>query len=241
MIELKDVNYRIGNTEILRDINLVIEKGEMAAIIGPNGAGKSTLLRIILGMVAGFTGEVLIEGQPQREWLRDNACGYLPQHEQFDRNFPATVEEIVLMGASRRRGLFRTFTREDRREVLALLERVGLAGFGDKLIGDLSGGERQRAFLARALLSGTGYLFLDEPEAGVDRSGVSLFYNILNELHDEGKTILTVSHDIANTVNTCSMLICLNRTLHCHTRPELVTADIIHRTYGEVMRIIERK
>jgi len=241
MIALRNVNYQIKSTEILKDITLTIGKGEMAAIIGPNGAGKSTLLRIILGMIKGFTGEIRIENIPQREWLRRNSFGYLPQHEVFDRNFPASAQEIVLMGAARSRGVFRCFTKKDAMHACEQLERVGMLHACHKQIGDLSGGELQRVFLARALLSGTEYLFLDEPEASIDKSGISLFFNILNDLHKEGKTILTVSHDVANTMKTCTMLICLNKTLHCHTQPELVTADIIKRTYGEVMRIIERK
>ena len=241
MIELQQVNYRINNTEILKDINLTINRGEMAAIVGPNGAGKSTLIRVILGMVTGFTGTVRIEGVPQKQWLKENYFGYLPQHEHFDRSFPASARELVLMGIAGQRGLFRGFSSEDRKTADRYLERVGLTGFSGKQIGSLSGGELQRVYLARALISGTEYLFLDEPEAGVDKSGVSLFYEILQNLRGEGKTILIVSHDLAVTVKSCTMLICINKTLHCHSKPELVGADIIRRTYGDVMQIIERK
>ena len=241
MIELRQVNYLINGTEILKDIHLTIQKGEMAAIIGPNGAGKSTLIRIILGMIRGFTGEILIEGKPQKEWLRYNYLGYLPQHEHFDRSFPASARELVLMGIAGSKGLFRGFTKSDKDLADHFLEKVGLPGFAKKQIGNLSGGELQRVYLARALISGTDYLFLDEPEAGVDKNGVSLFYKILNELRKEGKTILIVSHDLTVTAKSCTMIICLNKTLHCHSRPELVNADIIRRTYGDVMQIIERK
>jgi len=241
MIEVRSVNYKINGSQILQDINLKIHRREMAAIIGPNGAGKSTLIRIILGIVHGFSGEVLIEHIPQKEWLRSNYFGYLPQHEHFDHHFPASARELVLMGIAGSKGFFHSFSRENREQADYFLEKVGLSGFAAKQIGDFSGGELQRLYLARALISGTEYLFLDEPEAGVDKRGVSLFYEILHELKDEGKTILIVSHDLAVTVKSCTMLICLNRTVHCHTQPELMSADIIRRTYGDVMQIIERQ
>lgn len=241
MIQIEDLTYTVNGQTVLQNINLEIPSGEFASIIGPNGAGKSTLVRIILGQIRGYQGRVRIQGEDNVLWLRHNVIGYLPQYEQFDRTFPATVLEIVLMGLVGTRGLLRGFRPADHAAAERALQQVGLAGFGSNMIGELSGGELQRVFLARALVSGSDYLFLDEPETSVDRNGVSLFYSLLEELHQAGKTILTVSHDVSRTMRTCTMLICLNRSLHCHEKPELVDAEMIKRTYGEVMRIIERK
>lgn len=241
MIEVRDVSYKIENTDILIDINLTIEKGEFAAIIGPNGAGKSTLLKIILGTIHGYKGEVLIEGIPNTIWLKNHTIAYLPQQEIFDRDFPATAEDIVLMGLAGKRGLIRRFTAEDRKKAAESLEFANAYHLENHLIGSLSGGEMQRVFIARALVCDSDYIFLDEPEAGVDVEKSASFYNLLTKLHDLGKTILLISHDINMMTKYSSFLICLNKTLHCHTSPELVSSETIKRTYGDVLQIIEKR
>lgn len=241
MIELKAVNYSSGSTYILKDINLQLHRGEFASIIGPNGAGKSTLLKIILGLIRCSSGSIRIDSQPQQHWLKKNFIGYMPQHENFDPNFPATALDIVLMGLAGKKGLFRWFSREDNLAACRIMEKVKILNQKNNRIGNLSGGELQRVYLARALLCDPDYIFLDEPDANVDSNGIVSFYNLLQELHKEGKTILMVSHDIHNTTRYCSQIICLNKTLHCHMKSELVNSEIIKKTFGEVIRIIERK
>ncbi|KAF5058321.1 Vitamin B12 import ATP-binding protein BtuD [anaerobic digester metagenome] len=116
-------------------------------------------------------------------------------------------------------------------------------GIDDKVksfIGTLSGGEFQRVMLARAILSDSPYLILDEPEAGIDRPGVQSFFVLLKQLNEAGKTIITISHDLHTLSDYCSFLICLNRTLHCHSKMELVNADVIHKTFGDSVRLIEK-
>ena len=241
MIIIKDLNYYVNHTPILVNINLELARGEFASIIGPNGAGKSTLIKIILGLIPGFRGEILINGEKQKTWLRRNIIGYMPQKEQFDRNFPATATDIVLMGIAGKKGLFTYFNKADKAAAHQIMESTGVYRHKDNYIGSLSGGELQRVLLARALISKPEYLFLDEPDANVDKDGVAHFYALLNELHAGGKTILMVSHDIHNTSRFCSQLICLNKTLHCHTKPELLNAEIMQKTFGDVLQIIERK
>lgn len=239
MIEIKNLNYRIRGSVILKDINLQIPKGELASVIGPNGAGKSTLLKIILGLIQDYSGEVFIEGIPHRKWLRKNLIGYLTQRENFDRDFPATVLEMTLMGRAGQKGLFRPFSAREKEEALRVLGRVGLREKSRRFIGTLSGGELQRLYLGRALFSRTEYLFLDEPEAHVDETGLSAFYRLIQELHKEGRTVLIVSHDISGILKFSTRLVCLNKTLHYHNRPELLSSEILDRTYGKVMQIIE--
>jgi zinc transport system ATP-binding protein len=240
MIEVSNLQFRKNNKFILEDIQLQIPKGEFVAIIGPNGAGKSTLLKIILDLITDYEGEVNIEGIPNRQWLKQNMIGYLPQHEEFDPNFPARAMDIVLMGLAGMRGIFHSFNKQDHAKAEKALDQVGVLHVKKNYIGTLSGGEFQRVLLARALVTDSDYLFLDEPEASVDQDGVVGFFDLLADLHKQGKTIITVSHDLNVLTNYCDFLICLNRTLHCHTKTELVNAELLHKTFGESVHIIEK-
>jgi zinc transport system ATP-binding protein len=240
MIDIRNLNYTVQNKTILQDINLTIQGGEFVAMLGPNGAGKSTLLKIILGLIRDYSGQILIEQKPHFEWLRKNIIGYLPQSEQFDTDFPATALEIILMGYAGIRGLFHSLTQQDRDKALQCLQTVGLSGKENYYIGHLSGGEYQRVMLARALITDSNILFLDEPEANLDKSGVSDFFELLKTLNERGKTIVVVSHDINILSKYTNYLICLNKTLHCHDKMELLNADVIKKTYGEIARLIEK-
>jgi zinc transport system ATP-binding protein len=240
MIEVSNLNFRKKNKYILENIQLQIPKGEFVAIIGPNGAGKSSLLKIILDLITDYEGEIKIEGISNKVWLKQNMIGYLPQHEEFDPNFPARAIDIVLMGLAGMRGVFHSFSKQDHVKAEKAMEQVGVLQVKKNYIGTLSGGEFQRVLLARALVTGSDYLFLDEPEASVDQDGVVGFFDLLADLHKQGKTIITVSHDLNVLTNYCDFLICLNRTLHCHTKTELVNAELLHKTFGETVHIIEK-
>jgi zinc transport system ATP-binding protein len=240
MIEIKSLSYRINNKVILEDIDLLIKKGEFAAILGPNGAGKTTLLNIIIGTINGYRGSVFIEGKTNRQWLKENRIGYLPQREKYDSDFPATALDIALMGCAGVKGLFRSFSGADRERALSCLSQVGLDNKEDRYIGSLSGGEFQRVLLARALMSESRILFLDEPEASLDTESVKGFFQLLKELHQHGMTIIVISHDLNILTEHTSFLICLNKKLHFHDRTELVNAEIIKKTYGEAVNLIDK-
>lgn len=241
MITIKNLNYYIDKKHILEDVNLTIKDGEFAAVLGPNGAGKTTLLKIILGLTGDFQGSVTIDSVPQKIWLRKNIIGYLPQGETFEVTFPATARDITLMGYAGIKGLFSRFSRSDKNRADRCLKKVGLAGKEDRYIGSLSGGEFQRVLLARAIISDSRYLFLDEPEASLDQEGVDGFFRLLKELNREGKTIVVVSHDINVLNKYCSFLICLNRTLHFHDKAELFNSEVVKKMYGSVTKIIEKE
>lgn len=241
MIEVENLNYYIDNKIILKDINFKINRGDFTSIIGPNGAGKSTLLKVILGLINSYKGTIRIDGEPHKSWLKKNIIGYVPQKEQFANDFPATVTDIVLMGLAGRKGLFRGFSAADKKHAIRVMEEVEIDRFKDSYIGTLSGGEFQRVLLARAIICDAAYIFLDEPETSVDRRGVAHFYELLARINREGRTILIVSHDVNTTVEFASTIICLNKTLHCHDKPELLNSEIIKKTYGDVIRLIERK
>jgi len=240
MIQIKDLQYRIAGKSILEDINLEIPSAVFAAIIGPNGAGKSTLIKLLMGLLEMQEGSISIDGIAQTEWLKHNGFAYLPQREEYDRSFPATALDIVLMGIAGSLPHGKRCKAEHRQKAKDAMRQCGIAEKAETRIGSLSGGEFQRVMLARAILSDSNYLILDEPEAGIDRVGVSSFFELLKTINDTGKTIITISHDLHTLSDYCSFLICLNRRLHCHNNTELVNADIIHKTFGETFRLIEK-
>ena len=240
MIEFQNINYKINQKYILENINLTIAENEFVAIIGPNGAGKSTLIKILLSIISDYEGKVLIEGKRNTDWLKENRIGYLPQKEDFDRHFPASALELVLMGSAATKGLFRRFSKDDTKQAEQALDETGILPLKHQQIGSLSGGEWQRLLLARALLTGSKYLILDEPEAGIDKPGVTSFFDLLAVLHKQGKTIITISHDLHMLNKYCTFLVCLNRTLHCHTETDLLTAEHIHNTFGDAVKLIEK-
>ncbi len=241
MISISGLNYSLNSNPILEEINLDIADGEFVAVIGPNGAGKSTLIKLILGLLPLQTGSITIDGTPHLDWLRNNPIGYLPQHEEFDRHFPATARDIVLMGLAGELRLGGRFSAEHKRRAREALAKTKVEHLAAKLVGNLSGGELQRVYLARALVTNSQYLILDEPEASVDSPGVDSFFLLLKELNKEGQTVVTISHDLNMLTQYCSFLVCLNRSLHCHDHTEMVHSETIHKTFGDTVRIIEKK
>ncbi len=240
MLEFRNLNYAIGNKVILKDINLIIPDGEFAAIIGPNGAGKSTMIKILLGTINDYDGMVYIDSELNTTWLRKHSIGYLPQKESYDQHFPATAMDIVLMGLAAETGLGKRFGKREREKADWAMQETGIYHHRKSLIGSLSGGEFQRVLLARALVVNSNYLVLDEPEASIDRPGVESFFTILKKVHEMGKTIITISHDLHTLNRYCTFLICLNQSLHCHDHTELINSEIVHKTFGDTLRIIEK-
>lgn len=196
-VELSDVAFAYGTgPQVLRDVNLAVEAGELVAIAGPNGGGKSTLLRIALGLERPSAGTARLFGEPALRFSRRQVIGYLPQRAQLGADAPATVHEVVAAGRVPRRGVWRPLGARDRELVERSVERVGLAGLEHRPLSRLSGGQQQRAFIAKALAGEPELLVLDEPTAGVDVESQEALAALLDELHRElGVTILYVSHE----------------------------------------------
>ena len=227
LIAADHICVRFGTDEVLHDISLSVQPGEIVTILGPNGSGKSTLLRALLGIVPSAEGR--ITRQPGLK------IGYVPQNVfRGDLNFPATVEEIVESGhlGARRVSLcqFRSGACDVVRQAL---DRTGIAHLMKKRIGELSGGERQRVFIARALVSDPALLVLDEPTTGIDAATEAQFYAFLEELNRSGMTIVLVSHDLEAIAREVKAVLCLNRRLVCSGDPShLHSAKVLQAIYG---------
>jgi zinc transport system ATP-binding protein len=207
---------------VLDDLSVSVRPGEFVAVVGPNGAGKSTLLKIILGLLPPQRGHVYLFGQEIsrfRQWWR---IGYVPQRaEQSNPHFPATVEEVVMLGRVARIGPFKLPGKADREAVRRAMDLVGIDGIRHKMIGQLSGGQQQRVYIARALAAQPELLVLDEPTAGVDAEAQAQFYMLLKELNQRlDVALLFVSHDIGPLREMLDTVVCVNRTLCYYGPPE---------------------
>jgi ABC-type Mn2+/Zn2+ transport system ATPase subunit len=231
MIEAQGLSVDYGAGAVLDDVDLKIAEGELIGIVGPSGSGKSTLLKALLGSVDASSGRVV-----RRNGL---SVGLVPQVEHIDWSFPVTVAECV--GMARARG-WRTpwLTRSERIEIAAVLERLGLAGLGDRHIRDLSGGQQQRVFLARALFTNAEVIFLDEPTSGLDVRTRHEVLHLLDELNQQGLTIVLTTHDLNGMAAHLPKIVCLNtRIVGQGTPDEVLVPDVLELTYGSPMHILE--
>ncbi len=243
IIKLINVNFSYGSNNVLKNLNLQVNKGEFLGLIGPNGSGKSSILKIMLGFLRPQSGEVLLFNTPIDKFREWNKIGYVSQKaNSFNRGFPATVYEVVSMGLFGKKGLFRFLNKKDQEKIYQAIELVGLKPLVKRNISKLSGGQQQRVFIARALVNNPELLILDEPTVGVDTETVRQFYNLLEKLNqDFGITIILVSHDIGVISKQVNRIACLNKELVFHGKPEDFEKNrgILQKTYGEEMGIID--
>ena len=185
-----------GEPPVLRDVDLVIEPGELIAVAGPNGGGKTTLVRLIVGLERPTAGRIELFGEAPRVGRGDRRIGYLPQRAESALSAPITVRELVEVGRAPLRGVLRPLDDGDRDAVFKAIERVGLGDLGGRPLANLSGGQRQRAFIAKALAAEPELLILDEPSAGVDPDAQDALAALVGGLSaDLGVTVIYVSHE----------------------------------------------
>ncbi|ANM29359.1 hypothetical protein ABI59_06780 [Acidobacteria bacterium Mor1] len=227
-IEVRDVSLSIARTPVLEEVSFTVAEGSFLGIIGPNGGGKSVLLRVMLGLWKPDRGSVAIYGEPPERARGDVA--YLPQQSSFDRSFPITVCDVVLMGRLGNRGLTRRYDDADRARAAEAMERMEVSPFADRQIGRLSGGQLQRVLIARALAMDARILMLDEPNAALDSHFGGRLYPLLKEL-SETMTVVLVAHDVALVSQYVDSIACLNRRVHFHPAGG-VTPEMLEHVYG---------
>lgn len=207
-LSVKDLTVSYDEHTALKNINLEVEEGNLIGIIGPNGAGKSTLMKAALGLISKDRGKVKVHDKPIKE-MRKNIA-YVPQRTNIDWDFPINVLDTVLLGRYPKLGLFHRPKKADREWAYECLSKVGLGDFKKRQIGELSGGQQQRVFLARALAQEAEVFFLDEPFVGIDVSSEETIIRVLQELRDQGKTVVVVHHDLSKAEEYFDDLILLN-------------------------------
>ncbi len=227
VVEIKNLTVRYDSVKALDDVSFLINQNDFLGIIGPNGAGKSTLFSCMIGLLQNYEGEIKFFGQDikkSKKYLKE--IGFVPQKPIFEKNFPATVKEVVRMGLPRN---------VPEKRVDEVLQQVWIHELANRRIGELSGGQQQRVFIAKALVSEPKILILDEPVTGIDASSTEIFYSILRDLNqNQNITIIWSSHDLDAVNKLANKVACLNKTLFFHgISEEFFTNEELLKQYSE--------
>lgn len=213
MAQLRCENISVGYEDgiVVSDVSFELNRGDYVCIVGENGAGKSSLLKGILGL-ARIQGGKLEYG----DGMSRADVGYLPQQKDYQKNFPATVKEVVMSGFLNKMGLRPYYNRAEKAKAMEILSDFGMADYVKASFGSLSGGQKQRVLLARAMCATDKLLLLDEPTTGLDPVATEELYELLKRLNREKKTtILMVSHDLNKAVSDAGLILHVNKRSGC--------------------------
>lgn len=205
-ITCKELALGYEDGVVAEHINFVVDQGDYLCVVGENGAGKSTLIKTLLHLIRPISGELIMD-----DGILPQEIGYLPQQTMVQRDFPASVWEIVLSGALTKCGRRPWYGRAEKETASRNLERMGMAEFKTRCYRNLSGGQQQRVLLARALCATSKLLLLDEPVTGLDPKTAEEFYGLLKSLNQEGLAIIMVSHDIRTAVSQASHVLHIDK------------------------------
>lgn len=237
LLSCENVHVNYGPVRALTGASFTLDTGRICGLIGMNGSGKSTLFKAIMGVVPAHAGTITLDGQAvggkRAHRHRAGIVSYVPQSEEIDWTFPISVREVVSMGCYRNLGITRRLRAADRAAVDEALARVELTDLADRQIGALSGGQRKRAFVARAIAQGAQLLLLDEPFAGVDKRSEAMLIQVIEQLRDEGATVLVSTHDLASLRQFADEALLLRGDILMHDTPEKVLApENLVRAFG---------
>lgn len=232
-IELKDLSVSINGNAILRNVNLVIPRGDFATVVGPNGGGKTTLLKVILGLLEPELGQVCVFGDGARE--SRHRVGYVPQYMDFDPEFPVTVRDVMVMGRLGR-GIFGRYTSKDWEQVHSTANDLGIEALLDRPFSRLSGGQRQKVLIGRALSGQPEMILLDEPTSNLDAPSTDELYQLLDVLNKK-MTVVFVTHDIGFVSRLVRSVICVRGDVFRHPTSD-IEGRMICDIYGADMRMI---
>ena len=230
-LSVRGLTVAYNDRPAIWDVDYAAPDRSLVAIVGPNGAGKSTLIKAVLGLVPTLAGEVRVYGETLRRARR--AVAYVPQRSSVDWDFPASAEDVVAMGLYGRIGWCRPVRRRHREEARAHLDRVGMADFAGRQIGQLSGGQQQRVFLARALAQDAKLYLMDEPFAGVDAATERAIVEVMRELRANGSTVICVHHDLQTVADYFDHALIMNvRPVAAGAIDAVLTEEALQAAYG---------
>jgi manganese/zinc/iron transport system ATP- binding protein len=230
-LSVRGLTVSYGEKPALFSLDATFPVAQMSAIVGPNGAGKSTFLKAALGLIPKVSGQVIVFGR-EVDRVRDRVA-YVPQRASVDWDFPTTALDVVLMGLYGQVGLWRRITGQHKARARACLDRVGMADFEHRQIGQLSGGQQQRVFLARALAQDADLFVLDEPFAGVDAATEAAIIDVLKSLKAEGRSVVAVHHDLSTVAEYFDHVLLINlRGIAEGPVATTFTAETLTEAYG---------
>lgn len=219
-ITAKDLTLGYDAQVVAHDLNFAVGKGDYLCIVGENGSGKSTLMKTLLGLKDPMGGKICFG-----DGLKATDIGYLPQQTVVQKDFPASVKEIVLSGCQSRCGLRPFYKKEEKDLAMENMERMGIMELENRCYRELSGGQQQRVLLARALCAAKEVLLLDEPVAGLDPIVTEQMYDLIEKLNKEGITILMISHDIGAALRYANKILHLGDSVFFGTKAEYLESE----------------
>ena len=230
VLEVSNMCVQLGGKLALDSISFALSRGDSVAVVGPNGAGKSTLFRAIAGILQLESGAIRVYGSTPDI---HTCIAYVPQANIVDWSFPVTVFDVVMMGRTRKIGMFRRPSRADRSFVYQCLEMVNMEELAQRQIGELSGGQKQRVFLARALAQDAEIVLMDEPLTGLDVASQNGIFDLLRGLTERGVTLLVSTHDLEVAAERFARVMLLNRTLVAFGAPaDVMLPELLLPTFG---------
>lgn len=221
LLTVQNLSLGYDSHTIVENLNFSVNAGDYLCIIGENGSGKTTLMKTLLHLQEPISGQIL-----NGDGLKSNEIGYLPQQTVVQKDFPASVREIVLSGCQARCGLRPFYNKAEKQLAAKNMERMGITSLANRCYRDLSGGQQQRVLLARGLCATRKVLLLDEPVSGLDPKATAGMYSLISELNHEGITIIMISHDILAAVRYASHILHIGRTVFFGTREEYLKSDM---------------
>lgn len=229
LIVCRDVSLGYEGQSVLEHLDLRVRSGDYLCVVGDNGSGKSTLLRGLLGLLPPQSGEIWRAPELER-----GAVGYLPQQTKAQRDFPATVLEVVLSGCLNRKGLRFFYSPKEKTEALQNMGKLGVLELKDQSYRDLSGGQQQRVLLARALCAASRLLILDEPITGLDPAAAQDLYKTLAYLNrQEGMAVIMVTHDLRPALRSAGTVLHIGRRGNFYGTPAEYLASPYGRRFKE--------
>ncbi len=220
-LRCNDLTLGYENGAVVKNLSFSVSEGDYLAIVGENGSGKTTLMKTLLGLLKPLGGEI-----ERGEGLRRFDVGYLPQQTLVQRDFPASVWEVVLSGCLSGEKFRPFYTKEDRKKARENLEKMGLTALKNRSYRELSGGQQQRVLLARALCATRKILLLDEPVTGLDPRVTIELYELIRKLNDEGITIIMISHDVSAAVKYANKILHIGRQTFFGSVKEYLDSDL---------------
>lgn len=219
-----DLSLGYDGKVILSDLNFKIEKGDYLCVVGENGSGKSTFMKTLLGLQPQLGGTITFD-----DGLKKNEIGYLPQQTVVQKDFPASVEEIVLSGCQGCMGLRPFYRKEEKQLAKENMEKMEVTSLAKRCYRELSGGQQQRVLLARALCATRKLLLLDEPVSGLDPKVTAQMYELIERLNQEGITIIMISHDIAAALKYATHILHVDKKIFFGSKEEYLKSEMAKR------------
>lgn len=219
LITVKDLSLGYDSQIVADNLNFTVEQGDYLCIVGENGSGKTTLMKTLLRLKEPISGQITIG-----DGLERNEIGYLPQQTVVQRDFPASVREIVLSGCQGRSGLRPFYNKEEKALAEEKMKLMGIEDLAKKCYRELSGGQQQRVLLARALCATRKVLLLDEPVSGLDPKAAQEMYSLICDLNKSGITIIMISHDVSAALKYASHILHVGKVIFFGTKAEYLSS-----------------